>query len=244
MKWILDGKEYQVFGDIRLTNSVGENSAISTDADGNMTFIKNNYSASGIPTVNDDSSEGYSISSVWYYNNEKYVCIDNTDGAAIWSNSTVEADDLGTMAVQDSDNVSITGGTATNGLVFSGTQLDITNSTSPVEGEINWDSDCGTAQIGLPGGNVTLQVGQEQLVRAKNDSGVIINNGECVYISGAAGVNPLIKLADADNFQESFVLGVATEDIGINHTTWFMSIDENLKTILEGKTDGRKKRRH
>ena len=239
MKWILDGKEYQVFGDIRLTNSVGENSAISTDADGNMTFIKNNYSASGIPTVNDDSSEGYSISSVWYFNNEKYVCVDNTTGAAIWSNSTVEADDLGTMAVQDSDNVSITGGTATNGLTFSGTQLDITNSNFPAEGEINWNTEAGTAQIGMPGGDVALQVGQEILIKARA-SGSNILNGQVVYINGATGAIVEASLANNTDYNEACrTIAIATEDITENQQGYFTTFGllRNIETDLYTEGD-------
>lgn len=55
------------------------------------------------------------------------------------------------------------------------------------EGRMYWNSDDGTVNIGMPGGNVSLQVGQEQLLRVHNSSGVDILNGQAVYISGAFG---------------------------------------------------------
>ena len=110
MRYIKDGKQYDSFGNIILEN-IPPNSRLTTDADGNVIAIKNNFSASVPPTINDDITEGYSISSVWYDLADKWVCLDNTAGSAVWSNSTVEADDLGTMAVQNADNVNIIGGT-------------------------------------------------------------------------------------------------------------------------------------
>ena len=39
------------------------------------------------------------------------------------------------------------------------------------EGRLGWDSDDGTLQVGMPGGNVNLQIGQEMLIKGKNVSG-------------------------------------------------------------------------
>lgn len=48
--------------------------------------IQNNYSAGAAPTVNDDSGDGYAVSSKWYdtTNNKAYVCLDPSAGAAVW----------------------------------------------------------------------------------------------------------------------------------------------------------------
>lgn len=94
--------------------------------------------------------------------------------------------------------------------------FDLDASPTIQEGRMGWNPNDGTMDIGMPGGNVNLQVGQELLVRVKNESGAQINNGQLVYISGASGNNVLVSLADADNFLESFVLGMATEDIASN----------------------------
>jgi hypothetical protein len=45
-----------------------------------------NRSASAAPTVNDDITLGYVVGSPWQdtTNDEDYICLDNTDGAAVW----------------------------------------------------------------------------------------------------------------------------------------------------------------
>lgn len=86
---------------------------------------------------------------------------------------------------------------------------------TPEEGEMSWNTDDGTLQIGMPGGNVVLQVGQETLMKVK--SGGTITNGQPVYVSGASGNRPQVQLADADSDLTSHTLiGVATEDLALN----------------------------
>lgn len=56
---------------------------------GTYTAHKTNLSASGAPSVNDDSSAGYTISSLWIdtTNDDTYICTDDTVGAAVWVQS-------------------------------------------------------------------------------------------------------------------------------------------------------------
>lgn len=55
--------------------------------------VKNNLTATTAPTVNSDASEGYSNSSLWYNTSSSrvYLCVDNTDGAAVWADLTSTA---------------------------------------------------------------------------------------------------------------------------------------------------------
>jgi hypothetical protein len=81
-------------------------------------------------------------------------------------------------------------------------------------GEMAWDDGNGTAGIGLKGGNVTLQVGQELVARVYNDSGAALSDGQIVYISGAQGNRIAVKLAKADSETTSAgTLGMVTEAI-------------------------------
>lgn len=81
---------------------------------GDEDIVQNNISGNGPPTVNDDSSNGYTIQSKWYditsTPREAYICLDATVGAAVWSKISLETSDLGSMAMQFANNVAITGG--------------------------------------------------------------------------------------------------------------------------------------
>jgi hypothetical protein len=44
----------------------------------------NNFAAVALPTINDDSGDGYSIGSWWLYSGFLFICINATVGAAAW----------------------------------------------------------------------------------------------------------------------------------------------------------------
>ena len=93
---------------------------------------------------------------------------------------------------------------------------DTTAGATSAVGRTFWDDGNGTLAIGLKGGNVTLQVGQELLTRVYNDSGVSLVDGQVVYISGAQGNRVAVKLAKADSESTSAgTLGIVTEPIGV-----------------------------
>lgn len=93
--------------------------------------------------------------------------------------------------------------------------FDISPSATGQEGRLFWSADDGTLQVGMPGGNVNLQIGQEELIRAYNDSGADIPNGRVVMINGSHSSRPTIILADATTNQR--VSGITTEDIDDHH---------------------------
>ena len=82
-----------------------------------------------------------------------------------------------------------------------------------VEGRLQWNTDDGTLEVGMPGGNVVGQILQELLVRVKNASGSKIDNGSIVTLSGATGHRPEIALADGSVLALSRAIALATEDI-------------------------------
>lgn len=86
--------------------------------------------------------------------------------------------------------------------------------TSAAAGEINWNSDEQTFNLGL-NGEVTLQVGLEQLVKVK--AGADIRNGMTVYAAGQVGASANIEvlpfIASADGPNEIYFLGIATQEI-------------------------------
>ena len=61
--------------------------------------------------------------------------------------------------------------------------------------------------------DVTVQIGQETMCYVYNNTGTQIDNGQVVYTSGASDGIMTVALAQADDFDTSFVLGVATQNI-------------------------------
>ena len=108
----------------------------------------------------------------------------------------------------------------TYGLISDFVQFNTTNSAIPVTaGTMSWNNTDGTADLKLKGGNVTLQVGQEQVTRVVNKTGVNLleANYQAVYISGAQGQRLKVDLALATTDGTSAgTLGLVTENINNN----------------------------
>jgi hypothetical protein len=106
-------------------------------------------------------------------------------------------------------------------------QFDIEYSTNPVMGQLAWNAADGTLDVGLNGGDVVLQVGQETLYRVANKSGALIPNGTVVMAAGTTGNSGQIIVAPAianGTFPAKYIMGVATEDIpndGLGYVTHF-----------------------
>ena len=110
-------------------------------------------------------------------------------------------------------------------------------SSAAAEGELKWNADDGVLQVGLPGGNVILQIGQEILIKVK--AAEDISNGEVVYISGASGSRPEASLANADSSDTSRgTIALATEDINSGQngyvTAFGLVRDVDTDGIAEG----------
>ena len=84
-----------------------------------------------------------------------------------------------------------------SGIVTSGSLFFASGNTSPV-GVLNWDNDEGTLSLGMKGGNVTLNLGQENVVLCFNGTSAL-TKGQAVYVSGAQGQRPRVNLALANN---------------------------------------------
>src|SRR5512136_146003 len=54
----------------------------------------------------------------------------------------------------------------------------IPTTPAAAEGKLVWNADDGTLNLGMPGGSVNLQIGQEMLVRVQNKTGTTIPNGK------------------------------------------------------------------
>jgi hypothetical protein len=126
-------------------------------------------------------------------------------------------------------------GEPTNSISFN-TTPDISNSLAI--GEVRWNTTDGTLDLELLDG-VTLQIGQEQNKRFRNNTNNTILDGRAVYVTGSTGKFATISLAQANTEStSSVVVGVATQDIPKNKegyvTTFGLVRNLNTSTLVEG----------
>lgn len=98
-----------------------------------------------------------------------------------------------------------------------------TGSAEPAwkSGRVYWNNTDGALSVYNAEADISLQVGQENWVRAYNASGVLVTNGTAVRLVGSHGDAPEIQLARSTQVSGSVtrdnqILGIATHDIEIN----------------------------
>lgn len=122
-------------------------------------------------------------------------------------------------------------------------QADLTPTNALQVGRMQWNDQDGTMDLRLKGNNVTLQIGQEQVIRVVNKTGATLTETDyqCVKISGAQGQRPKVDLAQANNDANSAdTIGLVTETISNNQegfvTTSGMVRNINTTGSLQGET--------
>ena len=143
------------------------------------------YNFSNAPAVTDDNTKGYQIGSLWTLDNGTvYVCSDASTGAAVWAIQQIDYLDFNTAAGH-----------------------------TVVEGEMAWNNTDGTLDLGLKGGLLN-KIGQQVVVRARNNSGSAITKGSVVKVVGVAGGFIGINLAQGDSDANSATaFGIVAENI-------------------------------
>jgi len=132
-------------------------------------------------------------------------------------------------------------GVLTGNLEFDNTPTNIPTSA----GSAYWNDSDGTLDLILKGGNVKLQVGQEQVIRVVNKTVTNINlleaNYQAVRVTGAQGQRLKVDLAQAttDNLSAE-TIGLVTETINNNQegfiTTSGLVRNINTTGSLQGET--------
>jgi hypothetical protein len=107
--------------------------------------------------------------------------------------------------------------------------------TQPVAGRLSWNNSDGTLDLGMKGGNVTQQIGQEIFYEIRNETTSSILNGTSLYANGVTAGSGRITAAPfvADgNTREVRYLGLATENIstGVNGFVTYFGYVRDLDT--------------
>ena len=172
-------------------------------------------------TISDGDRGDITVSesgTVWTVSDTLTAYASATQG--ILADSAVQPLDSVTLADVIVDSLHITGGTATEGL-------------------ISWNATDGTADLVLKGENVTLQIGQEQVVRVTNQTGTALSEGQVVYVIGSTGNHLDVGLAQANSeVTSSKTLAIVTEPIA-NNQSGFATVlglvrDLNTLSFAEG----------
>jgi hypothetical protein len=127
----------------------------------------------------------------------------------------------------------------TYGLISDYVQFNTTNSSIPtIAGTMSWNDTDGTADLKLKGGNVTLQIGQEEVLRVVNKTGATLAEADfravrirSVSEGGAQGQRLAVVLAQGDNDPDSATtIGLVTETIA-NNQEGFITTSGEVKKI-------------
>lgn len=126
--------------------------------------------------------------------------------------------------------------------VFSADGVQVNPTVTPPAGSpgrLVWNDTMGTMEFQLKGGNVTLQVGQENVLRVRNSEGTPLVDGEVVYVTGSSGTHNTVLRADySTEATSSTTIGVVTEPIGAHpgegFITTFGMVTCNTNHLTEG----------
>jgi hypothetical protein len=182
--------------------------------DGNGVLVRIvNYKFNIAPTVDNDDTEGFYVGSRWILDDGTiYTCSDSTTGAAVWDLNSGFVPYTGATQDVDLGEFELKSGQL---------ELDQTPTGTAGVAVMRWNDTDGTVDLGLKGGNVTLQIGQEQVLRVVNKTATNINlleaNYQAVRVTGAQGQRLKVDLAQATNDALSAeTIGLVTETINNN----------------------------
>lgn len=121
------------------------------------------FDATSAPTINDDVDLDYVVGSRWcdVTNDKEYICLDNTDGAAVWTETTIVGvvDTSGTPVDNDyakfTDANTIEGRDTAQVKTDLGFMTDVIDDTTP---ELDGELDAGANTIGFTQQTITYNV--------------------------------------------------------------------------------------
>ena len=176
----------------------------------------------------------------------------NLDVAAVESDITTIQDDItnidSSITTIQSDLTTLvpyTGATSDVDLGVNSIKADTVQPSGGIldEGALSWNDSDGTLDLNLKGGNVTLQVGQEEVVRVVNGTGVNLLESQykVVKIIGAQGQRLQVDFALADSdINSATAIGIVTENINNNQEGFITTIGAvrgiNTTGSLQGET--------
>ena len=94
-------------------------------------------------------------------------------------------------------------------------QFDVDAGITPVDGQISWNQDYSTIDIGMNGGDVIQHVGFYSFYRIKATAA--ITKGQLVMFTGSVGASGLLTGAPASGVTDpKVIMGIASENMALN----------------------------
>ena len=165
-----------------------------------------------------DLAEG---SNLYYTDSRVNALLSGGTGVTYNSGAISIGQAVGTGDTVTFGNVNVTTALDVGGSVEVETHIDLKTTTgnkpSHAEGRIFYDAAFGALAVYNDEADITLQVGQEEYIRVKNNTGSTVTNGTPVYLTGEDVSTPTISVARADGtYNQSQAVGIATHDITTN----------------------------
>ena len=220
---------------------------------------KTTTAGSGNVTLTSSVNAFVDFSGVYTDNDQLYYTIENlTDfevGIGTYSGNTVSRDTV--LKSSNSDNLLNLPGDA-NTFIFAtypasgavhttgdrivynvdGVDFNLTDAPAYKEGRIFYDNEAKALAVYNDEADITLQLGQEEYLRVRNNTSNVIANGEAVFITGSQGTWPEVAPAIASNEPQSHVIGLATHEIGVSSfgyvTTYGIVRDVDTSDFSDG----------
>lgn len=151
---------------------------------------------------------------------------------------------VGALEVEDHINtttLNVESNATVNGILNGVDAIDIDTAAVAADavGRIKWNATDGTTDVGLVGGNVTLQVGQQEYMRVKHADNAGLERGKVVYFVGADGNNKTVRYASASVEVSSVdVLGVMAETVTGGNNGWCCTFGFLKGLNTNGLTEG------
>ena len=131
-----------------------------------------------------------------------------------------------------------------NNPTFTGTvtipSADITTAdfnAAGLGGEVSWNDQEKTLDLVTGSDNVTVQIGQEVTLFARNSSGAAMSDGQVVMVDGSQGNKPTISLAQADTVENARkTIGIVTQPIPNNSNGFVTLIGKVRDLVLDSGT--------
>ena len=130
----------------------------------------------------------------------------------------------GTMALQNANNVAITGGTISGATLSNDTvtgglgspdyiAFNTSYATTLAAGQLGWDGN-NTLGLGMTGGNVIQHIGEDQFIYVKASSA--ITKGQLIMFNGTDGASGHILAIPATGLTVAqYIIGIAAESLSI-----------------------------